>query len=373
MDGSTTSQRPPVRALLATAVDQVEVVDLVLPALRPTDVRVDVLAAGVCHSDLSLSDGTLSPTFPLVLGHEAAGVVVEVGARAAGVSVGDHVVLNWAPPCRSCWFCLHGEPWLCAAVEGVVSVPGGTVDGRQVQVALGVGGFSEQVVLPATSVVRVPAELPLEVAALLGCAVLTGVGAVRSTARVRPGESVAVWGLGGVGLSAVAGARWSGAGPVIAVDISPDKEELARALGATHFLLGDVPVAREVRRLTGGRGVDHAFECIGRPDTIRTAWQSTRRGGQAVVVGVGPRTSEVTFNALELFHFNRRLTSSVFGSGDPARDVPLLAEQVLSGGLDLGALITSRIGLDEVPEAFARMRSGTGARSVVVMDRTASA
>lgn len=368
------THRTPVqaRAVLATAVDALEIVDVELPELGPGDVRVEVRAAGVCHSDLSLSDGTLSPTFPIVLGHEAAGVVAEVGPEVVGVSAGDHVVLNWAPPCRTCWFCLHGEPWLCAALEGVVSVPGGTVDGRQVSTALGVGGFCEQVVLPARSVVPVPPELPLEIAALLGCAVLTGIGAVRHTAAVRSGESVAVWGLGGVGLSAVAGARWAGAGPIIAIDISPEKEQLARTLGATHFLLGTAPVAKELRRLTGGRGVDHAFECIGRSDTIRTAWQSTRRGGQAVVVGVGPRTSEVTFNALELFHFNRRLTSSVFGAGDPARDVPLLAEQVLAGGLDLEPLITSRIALEEVPEAFARMRAGVGARSVVVMQGSSS-
>jgi len=356
------------RAVLATAVDQVQVVDVVLPDLGPGDVRVDVSAAGVCHSDLSLFNGTLSPTFPLVLGHEAAGVVVETGSDVAGVSPGDHVVLNWAPPCRTCWFCLHAEPWLCQTLEGVIAVPGGTVDGRQVQVALGLGAFCEQVIVPARAVVPVPAELPLDVAALLGCAVLTGIGAVRHTAHVRSGESVAVWGLGGVGLSAVAGARWAGAGPIIAIDIQPEKEALARTLGATHFLLGDAPVAKEIRRLTGGRGVDHAFECIGRPDTIRTAWQSSRRGGQAVVVGVGPRSSEVSFNALELFHFSRRLTSSVFGAGDPARDVPMLAEQVLAGGLDLKPLITHRIDLDGVPEAFDRMRAGAGARSVIMMD-----
>jgi len=354
--------------VLATAVDTLEVVDVTLPDVGSADVRVEVRAAGVCHSDLSLLNGTLSPTFPVVLGHEAAGVVVETGSGVLDLSPGDHVVLNWAPPCRTCWFCLAGEPWLCQVLEGVVSVPGGTVQGQQVHTALGVGAFCEHVVLPARAVVPVPAELPLDVAALLGCAVLTGIGAVRQTARVRSGESVAVWGLGGVGLSAVAGARWAGAAPIIAVDISPAKEPLARALGATHFLTPDVPVTKEIRRLTGGRGVDHAFECIGRPDTIRTAWQAARRGGQAVVVGVGPRSSEVTFNALELFHFNRRLTSSVFGSGDPARDVPMLAEQVLAGSLDLEPLVTSRISLDELPEAFDRMRAGIGARSVIVMD-----
>lgn len=362
-----------VQAVLATGVGEpLQIVEIEPARLGPGDVRVQVAAAGVCHSDLSLVNGTLSPEFPVVLGHEAAGVVVELGAEVSGVGTGDHVVLNWAAACRQCWFCLHAEPWLCKAVEGVVTAPAGRVDGVRVNAALGVGAFSQQIVVPARSVVPVPAELPMEIAALLGCAVLTGIGAVRNTAGVRAGESVAVWGLGGVGLSAVAGARWAGAGPIIAVDIRPEKEVLAKQLGATHFIRGEGPVAKEIRGLTDGRGVDHAFECIGRPDTIRTAWQSSRRGGQAVVVGVGPRSSEVSFNALELFHFNRRLTSSVYGSGDPDRDVPLLAQQVLAGSLRLAPLITHRIRIEDVPAAFDRMLSGVGARSVVLMDAAAA-
>ena len=356
-----------VRAAVARSIGvPVEVVELTLPEVGAAEVRVRLAAAGICHSDLSMINGTLAPQFPLVLGHEASGTVIELGSDVTSLSVGDHVVLNWAPACRRCWFCLNDEPWLCSAVEGIVSVPHGSVEGEPVNVCLGIRAFSEEVIVPAKAVVRIPEDVPFEVAALLGCAVLTGIGAVRNTARVRPGESVVVFGLGGVGLSAVAGASWTGANPIIVVDVKPEKEKLARTLGATEFLFGDAEVARGIRALTGGRGADHAFECIGRPDTIRTAWQSTRRGGQCVVVGVGPRSAEVRFNALELFHFNRRLTSSVYGSGDPDRDVPMLAEQVRSRSLELEPLITHRVGLDGVNEAFERMISGEGARSVIV-------
>src|SRR5207244_4360750 len=200
-------------AVVAGQDSEVEVRDVTLPEIGAGQVRVRVAAAGVCHSDLSMINGTLRPQFPLVLGHEAAGVIAAVGPGVANVAPGDRVVVNWAPPCRRCWFCLNGSPHLCKTVEGVASLPGGGVlaDGTEVHRALGVGAFAEEVVLSSTGVVPLPDGVPLDVAALLGCAVLTGVGAVRNTARVRAGESVVVIGLGGVGLSAIAGARLSGA------------------------------------------------------------------------------------------------------------------------------------------------------------------
>ncbi|EHR53590.1 Zn-dependent alcohol dehydrogenase, class III [Saccharomonospora marina XMU15] len=342
------------------------IADLELPAAGPNDVRVRVAATGVCHSDLSMVDGTLAPRFPLVLGHEAAGTVVEAGAAVTSVGPGDRVVLNWAPACRHCWFCLHGEPWLCSAVEGVASVPRGHLaDGTQAHVCMGVGALAEEVVLPATAVVPLPETVPLDLAALLGCAVLTGIGAVRNTAGVRSGESVLVVGLGGIGLSAVLGARLAGAGPIVAVDVAREKEELALRAGATHFLLSEPKLARQVRGLTGGRGADHAFDCVGAPATIRSAWSSVRRGGSCTVVGIGRRDAEVTFNPLELFHFSRTLTSSVYGASDPSRDVALLAGQIELGRLDLSLLVTHRITPEAVGEAFRRMRAGEGARSLV--------
>lgn len=343
-----------------------QVREIVLPAVGPHDVRVKILAAGVCHSDFSMVTGTVVPKFPVVLGHEAAGVVVEVGSDVVGVSQGTHVILNWAPACRQCWYCTHGEPWLCKAVEGVISVPRcELLDGTPLNVALGVGAFAEEVVLPGSSVLPVPDGVPIDTAALLGCAVLTGFGAVRNTARVQVGESVMVMGVGGIGLSAIAGARVSGAATVIAVDVSPEKEELARAMGATDFLLAGDDLGKRVRALTGGRGVDQAFECVGSSRTIRTAWQATRRGGSCTVVGVGRRDDEVTFNSMELFHFARTLQSSVFGSSDPASDVPLMADLLRTGRVDLAGMVTHRGGLADVAEAFDRMGRGSGGRTVV--------
>ncbi|MET0133445.1 MAG: alcohol dehydrogenase catalytic domain-containing protein, partial [Kibdelosporangium sp.] len=325
----------------------IEVRDVVPPELGPHDIRLKVAAAGVCHSDLSMINGTFAPKFPLVLGHEAAGTILDVGASVSRVRSGDRVVVNWAPACRHCWFCLNSQPWLCTTVEGLVSPERGTLADEPLHVTLGVGAFAEEIVLNENGVVPLAPGVPLDVAALLGCAVVTGVGAVRNTAAVRPGESVLVIGLGGVGLSAIIGARLAGAGPIIAVDIAPDKEELAKNAGATHFRTAHDKLAKEIRGLTEGRGVDHALECVGNSRTIRTAWQSARRGGKVTIVGVGRRDDEVTFNALELYHFARTIGVSVYGSGDPDRDIPILATQIELGRLDLEPLVSHRIGLDD--------------------------
>lgn len=349
-----------------------EVADVQLPPLGEQDVRLRIASAGVCHSDLSMINGTLTPEYPVVLGHEAAGTVAEVGSAVETLQPGQQVVVNWAAACRRCWFCLQGEPWLCSAAEGTVSTPSGTLaDGTGVHACMGIGAFAEEVVLPARSVVPLPEGVPLDLAALMGCALLTGIGAVRNTAQVRPGQSVLVVGLGGIGLSAVLGARLAGAVPIVAVDVSPEKEALARAAGATDFLVGEPKLSKQVRRLTGGRGVDHALDCVGASTTIRQSWSSTRRGGQCTLVGIGKQTDEITFNPLELFHFARTLTSSVYGSGDPDRDVPQLAEQVRHGRLDLESLVTDRISLAGVPDAFARMEAGQGARSIIEFEDAA--
>lgn len=359
-----------VRAAVLPGVGApIEVSDIELPDPGPGQVRVRVAAAGVCHSDLSLSNGTLRQSMPVVLGHEAAGTVVSVGEGVAGLSPGDRVLLNWAPPCGECWWCTHGEPHLCAHALDAASKPYAALpDGTELYPGLGTAAFAEETVVPARAAILLPDDVSLDTAALVGCAVLTGVGAVLNTARVRPGESVLVLGLGGVGLAALQGARLAEAAPVIAVDVSPAKEELARSLGADEFLVASDELSKQVRALTGGRGVDHAIECVGRAATIRQAWGLTRRGGHTTVVGIGRKDDTFELNALEVFHFARSLTGCVFGSTDPERDVPALLEHVRAGRLDLDALVTDRIGLDEVPAAFDRMREGIGARSLVVLD-----
>ncbi|OJF12978.1 alcohol dehydrogenase [Couchioplanes caeruleus subsp. caeruleus] len=336
-----------------------------LPEIGPGQVRVRIRAAGVCHSDLSMVNGTLRPPHPLILGHEAAGEVVEVGAGVTRVSPGTHVVLDWSPPCRDCWHCTHGEPWLCAAANVAALENGMTLDGAPVHVMLGLGAFAEQVVVPERAVIAVPSELGWESAALLGCAVLTGTGAVRNTAKVGAGDAVVVLGLGGVGLSVVSAARAAGAATVIAVDVSEGKKALAEAAGATDFVVSGETLSKDIRARTQGRGADHAFECVGRAATIRAAWRATRRGGQVTVVGMGRADDMVELSALDIFTSARSLRASVYGSSDPDVEVPLLAREVLSGALKLDHLVTDRITLADVPAAFERMACGEGARSVV--------
>jgi S-(hydroxymethyl)glutathione dehydrogenase/alcohol dehydrogenase len=352
--------------VLREAGGRVAVEEVTLPEPGPGQVRVRLAAAGVCHSDLSLARGTLAHALPLVLGHEGAGRVVAAGDGVTGLAPGDPVVLNWAPPCRACWWCTHGEPWLCARASEAWQRPYGRLaDGTEAYPGLGTAAFATETVVAAGACVPLPdSTVPLVEAALLGCAVLTGVGAVRNAAGVRPGESVVVIGLGGVGLAAVQGARLAGADPIVAVDPVAAKAELARRLGATEVLTPGPGLARRIRALLDGRGADHAIECVGRPETIRAAWSVTRRGGRATVVGLGAATDQVTFNALEIGHFARTLVGCYYGNADPAVDVPRLIDDYRAGRLDLAALVTERIPLAGVGAALDRL--GTGARSVVV-------
>ncbi|KMO97096.1 Zn-dependent alcohol dehydrogenase [Streptomyces roseus] len=357
-----------VRAAILPAVGApLEIREIVLPDPGPGQVRVRLAAAGVCHSDLSLTDGTMTVPVPAVLGHEGAGTVLAVGEGVTHVAPGDGVVLNWSPSCGECHHCSIGEVWLCAkALSGVGAVYAHDAEGTALHPGLNVAAFAEETVVAAHCVLPAPAGIPLVEAALLGCAVLTGYGAVRNSARVRPGESVAVFGVGGVGLAALQAARIAEAGPIVAVDVSPAKEELARAAGATAFVLASDTTAKQIRALTGGQGADVAVECAGRAASIRAAWDSTRRGGRTTVVGIGGKDQKVGFHALEIFHFARTLTGCVYGNSDPARDLPLIAEHVRAGRLDLGSLVTDRITLDGIPAAFEAMLAGKGGRSLVV-------
>jgi S-(hydroxymethyl)glutathione dehydrogenase / alcohol dehydrogenase len=351
-------------AVLMKQGEPLEVRDISLGDPGPGQVKVRVHAAGVCHSDLSLANGTLLQEVPAVLGHEGAGVVIAVGDGVDRVAVGDHVVLNWAPACRECWFCLQDEPWLCAHAEDVARAPYAWLDdGTPVYPGLGTGAFAEETVVPANGVVKVPDSVPMAQAAVLGCAVQTGAGAVLNTARVRAGESVVVVGLGGVGLSALQAARAVGAGPIIGVDVGEAKADLALQHGATDFLPSTETTAKAARLLTGGRGADHTFDCVGLPATIRMAWSASRRGGSVTVVGVGSKANIVEFSALELYWFGRTLHGCVFGASDPDVEIPRLLGLVEDGKLDLAALTSATTDLAGVNDAFDQL--GTGARTIV--------
>ncbi|WP_189930355.1 zinc-binding dehydrogenase [Streptomyces sulfonofaciens] len=357
-----------VRAAVLPAVGSpLETAEIDLPEPGPGQVRVRLAAAGVCHSDLSLANGTMRVPVPAVLGHEGAGTVVSVGDGVGHVGPGDDVILNWAPSCGVCHACSLGEVWLCeSALTGARRVHAHRADGSELYPGLNVAAFAEETVVAAGCVLPAPHGVPLTDAALLGCAVLTGYGAVHHCARVRAGESVVVLGAGGVGLATLQAARAAGAGTIIAVDVSPAKEELALAAGATAFVVASDSTPRDVRGLTGGHGADVAVECVGRAATIRSAWESTRRGGRTTVVGIGGKDQHVTFNALELFHWSRTLSGCVYGNSDPARDLPVIAEHIRAGRLDPALLVTDRIGLDGIPLAFENMLAGKGGRALVV-------
>ncbi|HKS46976.1 MAG TPA: zinc-binding dehydrogenase [Amycolatopsis sp.] len=337
----------------------------------PGDVRVRVDATGVCHSDLSLARGVLAQPLPAVLGHEACGTVLETGPEVTGLSVGDRVILLWITPCRECVHCGRGEPHLCVNGSSRATEPYALdAHGDPVYPGLTVGSFAEQTVVPAAAAVKVPADISSSDAALLGCAVTTGVGAVTKTAAVTPGSSVLVIGLGGVGLAAIQGAKLAGARTIIAVDRNAEKASLATKLGADHFVPADDETKKAVRALTGKQGVDYVFDCAGSARTIRDAWGMTRRGGSACVVGIGGKDDKISFSALELFHFARTLVGCVAGSLDTEQDLPRYFEHVRTGRLDLAALVTGHGGLSDVENALREMAAGRGIRTLITPGET---
>ena len=352
----------------------VEEVELDPP--KANEVLVKVAAAGVCHSDVRYADGDLGTgRWPMVLGHEGAGVVEAVGVGVTHVASGDHVAFCFVPACRSCRYCLAGKPNLCTTVAAHGArgmLMDGTsrlrlADGSTLQHGLRTACFAERTVVPAAGAVPIPHELALWQAALLGCGVVTGMGAVRNVADVQPGDSVVVFGCGGVGLQVIAGARLAGAQPIVAVDRVPEKLELARAQGATHMVDASAEEPLDaVRRLTDG-GADFAFEVIGRPETIRLAWDAIRPGGTAVVVGLVPEGVEVSLPAIE-FLSDKSIRGTYYGSGDPAAELPELARLALDGHLDLAGVVTRVDELDGVEAALGRLRRGEGARTVLVID-----
>jgi Zn-dependent alcohol dehydrogenase len=352
----------------------IETVELDPP--KATEVLVRVRAAGVCHSDLHTLKGELRATPPLVLGHEGAGIVEAVGSEVKNIKVGDHILVNWLPADYTCTNCLRGYPNLCERLvkttfqgwltDGTSRLK--TTDGVTLKHYLSAATMSEYIVIDQASAIPFPHDVPFDIAAITGCAVATGVGAVLNTARVAAGSSAAVIGCGGIGLSAILGCKLAGCNPIIAVDVFAGKLELAWKLGATEMVNAkQEDVVKRLRTLTDG-GPDYVFDSVGSPTTIPQALQSARPAGTAVIVGLHAAKTDVPIPVGPLVLQNKRLLGSFVGTIKPHLDLPRLIELYRAKRLPLDDLITKRYSLDETAQAFADMESGSLARGVIVFD-----
>jgi len=349
----------------------VETVEVESP--RRNEVMVKIGACGVCHSDLSATNGTIPLPPPLVLGHEAAGTVAEVGEGVTDIAVGDTIVVSWIPMCGKCRYCIEGRPALCdMAAKATVTLPDGThrfkdKDGKPLNHMAGTGVMAEYATLHRDNVIKIDPSIGIDKAAIVGCAVMTGVGAALNTVHVEPGSSCVVYGAGGVGLNAIQGCAVAGARQIIAVDMADKKLEFARQFGATHVVNPntDGDAVKKVRELTEG-GADYAFECIGLGATITQAWESVRKGGTAVVVGVSKPTETVTLGAFMMPFQEKRLVGSMYGSARPAIDFPRLLDLYKGGRLKLDELVTATYSIDQAQQAFEDLVAGVNARGVIV-------
>lgn len=360
-----------MRAAVWTSTDRpLEVMDLDLVAVGPGMVKVRLAASGVCHTDLSIARGNLDHPAPAVIGHEGAGVVEEIGDGVTAVQPGDHVVLSWIAQCGACYPCRRGQGHVCEAYpRGQAPTPFRLGD-EHVHQMMTTGTFSEVTIVPEGGAVRIDHDVPLHLAALIGCGVLTGAGAALNTASIVEGDRVAVFGCGGVGLNTIQGARIAGAGTIVAVDTNPAKLELGRRFGATHLVnAADADAVDALRDLTGGRGVDVAFEVIGNATTVAQALAATRRAGQTVLVGVTPDHVTLPLNLLGFVRSAIELRACYYGSANVRVDVPRLLELWRSGDLLLDELVTDEITLDGIEDAFAAIEAGTATRSVIRYDR----
>jgi S-(hydroxymethyl)glutathione dehydrogenase / alcohol dehydrogenase len=354
--------------LPASGLDTLEVRDdVVLKSdLAPRQVRVRVRATGVCHSDLAAMAGGMPLRTPALLGHEAAGEVVEVGPLVQDVEPGDHIIVSAVPPCGRCPNCLRGQGSMCRNFASMFrAVPHHRVSGKDLYAFCNVGSFAEEIVLPEESAIRIDRDVPFDIASIVGCAVATGVGAVINAARVEPGALVLVIGCGGVGISVIQAARLVGA-LVVAVDRTPEKLGMARENGAAYAVTAD-ELDELGRSLHGGEGFDYAFEAIGRADTIRAGYDAVRRGGNLLVLGIGRPDEAVPLNAYELAWSGKTITGSTYGSGDPRRDFPKIIDLWRAGRLDLERLVSTRVALQDINTSLEAVRAGAGIRHVVLL------
>jgi NDMA-dependent alcohol dehydrogenase len=364
------------KAAVLTGIDQpLEIRDDVeVESPRAGEVSIRMAASGVCHSDLSMQNGTMMAPCPIVLGHEGAGVVEEIGEGVTNLSPGDHVVISWVPQCGECFFCQRDQGYLCEVANTAI-VTGGLLDGttrftsrgeplRQMAAS---GTFAEETVIPAIGAVKIPQDFDLKLAALIGCGVLTGTGAALNTARIRKGDTVAVVGCGGVGLNVIQGARIAGARDIIAVDMNETKLQMAKDFGATASVnAAQADPVGQVMEMTGQRGADVSFEVIGLQETIDQTINMARRGGQAILVGVPRMDAMVQLPAFFGVVFQEKTIKGCwYGSSNVQRDVPKLVDLYRKGDLKLDELISRTISLEQVNEAFDAMKTGEVARSVI--------
>ncbi|MGA8051932.1 MAG: Zn-dependent alcohol dehydrogenase [Burkholderiales bacterium] len=362
------------RAVICREINKPVVVErITVDSPRRGEVMVKLSACGVCHSDLSATNGTIALPPPLVLGHEGAGEVVEVGDDVTALAVGDHVVASFIYMCGKCRFCSIGRPVLCVEQgKALTTLPDGTLrtkdaQGKPLNIFSGCGVMAEYATMHVDNLVKIDPKVPLDRAALVGCAVTTGVGAVFNTARVRPGASVAVFGCGGVGLNVIQGAAIAGAERIVAIDTLEAKLDMAKKFGATDVLLAKAgeDLTKALKKLTGG-GADYAFECVGSGELAAAAYKAAGRGGMAVVVGVAKPGDSTSVRTMTLPFEEKTLTGSYFGSCVPRVDFPRMLGLYMQGKLKLDELITKRYSIDEAPQAFADLEAAKNARGVIV-------
>ncbi|MGK2915462.1 MAG: zinc-binding dehydrogenase [Porticoccaceae bacterium] len=347
--------------------------ELELEGPKANEILVKYVASGICHSDYSFRYGVIKSAVPSVLGHEGAGIVEAVGPGVTNVKPGDHIIASLTPACGNCLFCLERKPFMCAELAKVIwkgCLPDGTTrlknsKGQAISQLVSVGTFSERAVIPAGSAIKIDDNAPLDTVCLIGCGVTTGAGAALNTVQIKPGDSCAVIGCGGVGLSIIQGARIAGATTIIAIDPVPQKRQLAMQLGATHAIDPKaVNPVKEVRALTKG-GVHFAFEALGLKATIEQAWAMPRATGTAVIVGVPSSDTEIELPVLGFFG-EKHFKGSAYGTSVPSRDIPKFVDLFMKGDLKLDAMITNRIRLEDVNDALEAMGRGEGARSVIM-------
>ncbi|MFF5773957.1 Zn-dependent alcohol dehydrogenase [Streptomyces californicus] len=348
-----------------TGQEKLEVLDDVeAVGFGPGKVRLRIRATGLCHSDLSAMSGVLPQPAPFVPGHEGAGEVLDVGDGVTGLSAGDRVLVCWLPACGVCPSCRRGQTHLCLAGFMNAGTPNFRRPGGDVFGFAGTGTFAEEVVVDSACAVPVPDDVPFEIAALIGCGVTTGLGAAINTAQVEAGSSVAVIGCGGVGISAIQGARARGAAQIVAVDPVASRREAALRFGATEAVApGELDDAKQ--RITGGEGFDYVFEVVGRSATARTAYDTTRRGGTLCVVGAGAMDDHLQLNMFELFFDEKRILPSMFGGGDVLRSYERAVALWRAGRIDLESMITHRVRLDGINDALDQMRTGESLRTCI--------